>query len=47
VRLRRDLNLNLAGTALALDLLDELEHLRERLRALEHQLGQTRTRELG
>lgn len=47
VRLRRDLELNLAGTALALDLLDELEHLRERLRTLEHQLGQTRTRELG
>ena len=47
VRLQRDLDLNLAGTALALDLLDELEQLRERLRALEHQLGQRRTRELG
>ena len=47
MRLQRDLDLNLAGTALALDLLDELEQLRERLRALEHQLGQRRTRELG
>jgi chaperone modulatory protein CbpM len=46
VRLRRDLNLNLAGTALAIDLLDELEELRERLRILEHQLGQQRAREL-
>lgn len=42
VRLQRDLELNLAGTALALDLLDELESLRERLRILEHQLGQRR-----
>lgn len=47
VRLHRDLNLNLAGTALAIDLLDELEHLRERLRMLEHQLGERRTHELG
>jgi chaperone modulatory protein CbpM len=47
VRIHRDLNLNLAGTALAIDLLDELEHLRERLRMLEHQLGERRTRELG
>ena len=35
VRLQRDLELNLAGTALALDLLDELDHLRARLQALE------------
>ncbi|MBK1718002.1 chaperone modulator CbpM [Thiocystis violacea] len=35
LRLRRDLDLNLAGVALALDLLDELETLRERLRCLE------------
>ncbi len=35
IRLQRDLELNLAGTALALDLLDELERLRERLHALE------------
>jgi chaperone modulatory protein CbpM len=46
VRLRRDLNLNLAGTALAIDLLEELEQLRERLRILEHQLGQKRVRDL-
>lgn len=44
IRLQRDLDLNLAGTALALDLLDELEHLRERLRALEYQLGDHRMR---
>lgn len=34
-RLREDLGLNAAGAALALDLLDELERLRERLRRLE------------
>ena len=34
-RLRRDLGVNLAGAALALDLLDELDHLRLRLRRLE------------
>lgn len=39
LRLQRDLDLNLAGTALALDLLDEVESLRERIRVLEHQLG--------
>ncbi|MBK5963276.1 MerR family transcriptional regulator [Thiocystis minor] len=42
VRLQRDLDLNLAGAALALDLLDELDRLRERLHALERQLGETR-----
>jgi chaperone modulatory protein CbpM len=42
VRLRHDLGLNLAGTALALDLLDELEALRERVRVLERQLGDRR-----
>jgi chaperone modulatory protein CbpM len=47
VRLRRDLDLNLAGTALALDLLDELEGLRERIRVLERQLGNPRTAESG
>jgi chaperone modulatory protein CbpM len=42
LRLRRDLELNLAGTALALDLLDEVELLRERVRVLERQLGPSR-----
>lgn len=35
VRLQRDLALNLAGVALAVDLLDRVERLRARLRALE------------
>ena len=35
VRLQRDLALNLAGVALAVDLLDRVEHLRARVRALE------------
>jgi chaperone modulatory protein CbpM len=47
LRLRRDLELNLAGTALALDLLDELESLRERVRVLERQLGEGRSGEPG
>ena len=34
-RLERDLGINVAGAALALDLLDELEQLRVRLRRLE------------
>ncbi len=34
VRLQRDLGLNLAGAALALQLLDEVEALRARLRAI-------------
>jgi chaperone modulatory protein CbpM len=38
VRLQRDLQVNLAGAALALDLLEELNTLRRRVRALEHQL---------
>jgi chaperone modulatory protein CbpM len=38
LRLQRDLGANLAGVALALDLLDELQELRRRVRALEHQL---------
>jgi chaperone modulatory protein CbpM len=41
LRLRRDLELNLAGTALALDLIDELENLRERIRLLERRLGES------
>jgi chaperone modulatory protein CbpM len=35
LRLQRDLQINLAGVALAMDLLDELRVLRERLRQLE------------
>ena len=35
-RLQRDLGVNLAGAALALDLLDELEHLRERVKRYEN-----------
>jgi len=33
-RLKRDLGVNLAGIGLALDLLDELEHMRSRLNQL-------------
>jgi chaperone modulatory protein CbpM len=39
LRLQRDLELDLAATALALDLIEELESLRRRVRALEYQLG--------
>ena len=35
MRLQRDLNINLAGVALALDLLDEIETLETRLRRFE------------
>jgi chaperone modulatory protein CbpM len=41
-RLQQDLELNLAGAALALELLDEVERLRCRVRRLEHQLGGVR-----
>lgn len=34
-RLKQDLGVNVAGAALALELLDELDHLRTRLRRLE------------
>lgn len=37
LRLQRDLDLNLAGAVLAVELLEELEHLRRRLRLLETQ----------
>ena len=36
LNLQRDLDINLPGVALALELLDEVEALRERLHALEH-----------
>ena len=36
MRLQRDLGINLAGIALALDLLDEMETMRARLRRLEN-----------
>jgi chaperone modulatory protein CbpM len=39
LRLQRDLELNLAGAALALDLLDEIEVLQARIRTLEFQLA--------
>jgi chaperone modulatory protein CbpM len=42
VRLQQDLELNLAGTALALDLLDEVERLRRRVRCLEQHLSSPR-----
>lgn len=35
MNLQRDLDVNLAGAALALELLDEIDHLRDRLRILE------------
>ncbi|MBC8211492.1 MAG: MerR family transcriptional regulator [Gammaproteobacteria bacterium] len=35
IRLQRDLDINLAGTALALELLDELKTLRQRVAALQ------------
>ncbi|MCG6940136.1 MAG: chaperone modulator CbpM [Thiohalocapsa sp.] len=39
VRLQRDLELNLPGTALALDLIEEIQQLRCRVHRLEQQLG--------
>jgi chaperone modulatory protein CbpM len=42
LRLQRDLELNLAGAALALDLLDEVERLRRRVRCLEQHHGSLR-----
>lgn len=37
-RMRRDLGVNLAGVAVALDLLDDLEAMRKRVQTLEAQL---------
>jgi len=39
LRLQRDLDLNLAGAALALELLEEIESLRARVRLLERHAG--------
>lgn len=39
VRLKRDLDVNLAGIALALDLYDDLEAMRKRTRTLERHLN--------
>jgi chaperone modulatory protein CbpM len=44
VRLQRDLEVNLAGAALALQLLDEIEALRTRLRAMGGECGGPRRR---
>lgn len=38
-RLHQDLNINLAGVALALELIEEIESMRERLRRLETREG--------
>ncbi|HET7569873.1 MAG TPA: chaperone modulator CbpM [Gammaproteobacteria bacterium] len=38
LRLRRDLDVNLEGAALALELMDEVRHLRTRVAMLERQL---------
>lgn len=39
-RLRQDLELNLPGLALSMDLLDEIDKLREQVASLQHQLQQ-------
>jgi chaperone modulatory protein CbpM len=41
-RLRRDLQLDLPGLALSLDLLDEIDALRQQVASLQHQLQQSR-----
>jgi chaperone modulatory protein CbpM len=43
IRLQRDLGLNLAGAALALELLDRVEELRARLRSMEAQRDRRRS----
>jgi chaperone modulatory protein CbpM len=40
LRLRDDLEVNFSGAALALELIDEIRHLRGRVRALEQELGE-------
>jgi chaperone modulatory protein CbpM len=47
LRLRRDLELDWAGTAVALDLIEQVEQMRIRIRCLELQLGQTGIQEDG
>jgi len=47
LNLQRDLDINLPGVALALELLDEVEALRERLHALEHDLPGVHTQRGG
>ena len=39
-RLRRDLDINLAGVAVALDLIEDLDETRKRLKTLERRLAQ-------
>ena len=42
-RLQRDLDINLPGVALSLELIDNLEALRNEVRYLKHQLAKIRT----
>ena len=42
LRLRRELEIDFSGTILAVDLLEEIERLRARVRALEQLLGEMR-----
>lgn len=44
-RLRQDLELNLPGLALSMDLLDEIDTLRRQVASLQHQLQQLHGRE--
>lgn len=44
-RLRQDLGLNLAGLALSMDLLDQIDTLRRQVASLQHQLQQLHGRE--
>lgn len=41
-RLRQDLELNLAGLALSLELLDQIESLQQEVKSLQHQLHKLR-----
>ncbi|WJW75819.1 chaperone modulator CbpM [Thiohalobacter sp. IOR34] len=44
LRLQQDLDINLAGVALAIELLDEVQQLRRRVRSLEQRLGISKPR---